>query len=232
MMRLASVGWGSSAMSVLACVGGPVGLALARSFQRREASLLLLQALALLHDDRHQHRLVRRGPTRVGLSLPVPTRVVQQFIQERLVLLAERPAELFPPRPLRVNQHRRCRECTSHHHSRIAKRGVLMLCSWSATPPSTARTVTIRVAACASPSTRRTRWRKAAGGSGAVRTSRWPCCRTRCSPAASVRRTRRASASGTSASHASASGSDTTVTASGYWRKERSIPSVASAPSW
>src|SRR2546428_5063065 len=197
MMRLASVGWGSSAMSVLACVGGPAGLALARRFQVRKAVFKLLQALALLHDDRHQHRLVRRGPTRVGLSLPVPTRVVQQFIQKRLVLLAERPAELFPPRPLRVNQHRRGWECTSHHHPRTAKRGVPPLCSWSATPPSTARTVPTRVPPAATPSPSRTRWRKAAGGSGAVRTSRWPCCRTRCSPAASECRRRRRSADGT-----------------------------------
>src|SRR5256712_13782520 len=160
MMRLASVGWGSSAMSVLACVSGPVGLALARRFQCRKAGFKLLQALALLHDDRHQHRLVRRGPTRVGLSLPVPTRVVQQFIQERLVLLAERPAELFPPRPLRVNQHRRGWECTSHHHPRIAKRVVPTPCSWSATPPSPARTLPIRGAAGASPSARRTHSRK------------------------------------------------------------------------
>src|SRR5437660_4980941 len=108
MMRLASVGWGSSVMSVLACVGGPVGLTLARSFQCCEVGFKLLQALALLHDDRHQHRLVRRGPTRVGLGLPVPTRVVQQFIQERLVLLADRPAALLPPRPPRLNQPRRC----------------------------------------------------------------------------------------------------------------------------
>src|SRR5437879_11560304 len=116
MMRLASVGWGSSAMSVLACVSGPVGLALARRFQCRKAGFKLLQALALLHDDRHQHRLVRRGPTRVGLSLPVPTRVVQQFIQERLVLLAERPAVLFQPRPLRVNLHLHGWEGTSYNH--------------------------------------------------------------------------------------------------------------------
>src|SRR5437870_12436169 len=104
MMRLASVGWGSSAMSVLASVSGPVGPALARRFQCRQAGFKLLQALALLHDDRHQHRFVRRGPTRVGLSLPVPTRVVQQFIQDRLALLAYRPPALTPPRPLPVTQ--------------------------------------------------------------------------------------------------------------------------------
>src|SRR2546428_14129693 len=158
MMGFGSAGWDSPAMSVLACVSGPVGMALARRFQCRKAGFKLLQALALLHDDRHQHRLVRRGPTRVGLSLPVPTRVVQQFIQERLVLLAERPAELFPPRPLRVNQHRRGWEGTSHHHPRLAKRGVPTLGLCSATPPSTARTVTIRAAAATSPSTRRARW--------------------------------------------------------------------------
>src|SRR2546428_11605284 len=153
MMRLASVGWGSSAMSVLACVSGPVGLALARCFQCCEAGFKLLQALALLHDDRHQHRLVRRGPTRVGLGLPVPTRVVQQFIQERLVLLAERPAELFPPRPLRVNQHRRGWECTPHHHPRTAKRGVPTLCSWGGPPPPPPRRAPLRGAAPSSPPT-------------------------------------------------------------------------------
>src|SRR5256712_14053735 len=103
MMRLASVGWGSSAMSVLACVSGPVGLALARRFQCRKAGFKLLQALALLHDDRHHHLLVRPGPTRQSPSLPLPPHPVQQFIRDRLAVLAFRPADICPPGPTAVN---------------------------------------------------------------------------------------------------------------------------------